>query len=301
MSIKKIVLLSGLFVFFAVFFMAGTLLAETVKVKDCAGDVQVFYPGKEDALSCFPGLIVKEGTRLKTAEKSYAMIVSGENEKNMVKIKEKTDVIIKFDGDDKIELIDGEIFTILRGLKKGETFNVRTPCAVCGARGTAWVTRTDDKITRVSVFESVVSVDGIRKDGSVMAMEEQVEEGFEITVKKYSAPGMKKAISPARLEEIWKEPGIEKFLEDKGEEFLEAETPADGLRGENEEAAGRAPGEPVKETIITEEQVAQAEKRTDMLEKKVDRLLDRMEYRVPEAPVVSPAGRGDDDKRRSRD
>jgi hypothetical protein len=188
-------------------YMAGTAEAvkEAVKVISCSGDVKITPSGETKAVTCLSGMQIKEGARIITGEEASVDIAFDKTGRNILKIKGNSEVVIKLEGADKIELVDGEIFTVLQGLKRGETFRVKTPCATCGARGTGWNTKTDKEVTDVAVFDGRVFVRGIKKDGSVMDEEYWVEKGFERKIRKFEDPGKMEKISEARLSKIEKE------------------------------------------------------------------------------------------------
>ncbi len=161
---------------------------EAVVVISYAGDVKVIPPSSTEKVACKPGMILKEGTRVVTGKESYLKIAFDRSERNVVKIEENSEVVIKLDGDDKIELVDGKVFASLQDIKKGETFRIRTPCATCGARGTGWLTETDGSTMNVSVYEGTVFVRGMNKDGTVMEKEYLVKEGFQRKVNIFKRP-----------------------------------------------------------------------------------------------------------------
>ena len=71
---------------------------------------------------------------------------------------------------------------LLKDLPKGSEFKVRTPCAVCGARGTGWLIKTTDKFTEILVFENKVFLQGFNPDGSIRDGDFWTERGFKRTI-----------------------------------------------------------------------------------------------------------------------
>lgn len=211
---KKIIIL----LFCASLLTAGSAFAssESVTVVSYAGDVKITPSGKDEPLECKPDMILKEGTHISTGEESYLEVAFNRSKTNVVKIKENSKVVLKLEGDEKIELIDGAVYTMLKDLKKGETFQVRTPCAVCGARGTGWATGTDGNSTNIGVFDKKVFVRGLKKDGSVREKVSWVSEGFEFNIKKFASLGKKKKMSREKLNELRKEFGMGESKGKKG-------------------------------------------------------------------------------------
>ena len=175
---------------------------DAVRVISFAGDVKITPRGEEAALPCKPDMMLKTGDRVVTGEESYLEAAFGKARQNSVKIEQNSNAVIMPTGDDRIELVDGELVAVLNSMKKGEVFRVRTPFAVCGARGTAWVTDVVNDTAVISSLESKVFVRGIGSDGKVMEKEYWVNEGFERRVKEFERPERMLKISGDRLKKL---------------------------------------------------------------------------------------------------
>ena len=202
---KKFLIFTLCVMFMGCMVSAAQALEEAVRVVSCAGDVKVTPSGETKAVVCRSGMPLEEGARIVTGRGASAEIAFDRQKHNILKIKENSEVVMKLEGVDKIELVDGEILAALRDLKKGEMFRVKTPCATCGARGTGWSTKTDKRATNVAVFEGRVFVRGIERDGSAMDKEHWVEKGFERKIKRFERPGKMEKITEARLSRMEKE------------------------------------------------------------------------------------------------
>jgi hypothetical protein len=196
----------AIFIVFLATFMVYPAQASQpeVKVISFAGDVKIMLPDRTGSAECREGMSLKKGTRVMTGRESFLRIGFDRREDNIVVIESGSDVIIKLDGDEKIELVSGEIFALLNGLKRGETFRVRTPCAVCGARGTGWKTSTGNNTTEVTVFDDRTFVRGVNKDGSAMEEEVWVYEGFMRKINKFQKPGKMEKIPDEMLSKLKK-------------------------------------------------------------------------------------------------
>jgi hypothetical protein len=177
-------------------------LQETAIVMSFAGDVKITPVGEVKAVQCEPGMALKSGDKITTGEESYLEVAFDRPKGNIVRIEENSYVIIRLKGTDSIELIDGEILALLRNLKGGETFQVRTPCGVCGARGTGLGTNTDGSSMNVGSFEGKVFTRGVNRDGSVMEDDSWVDEGYERTIKKFGKPGKMTKMSEEKLKKM---------------------------------------------------------------------------------------------------
>jgi len=178
---------------------------ELIVILSIEGDVKITPPGETRPAACLPGTTFGEGTRITTGEASCAEIAFGLALDQIVKVKEKTEVVVKFDGDDRIYLVDGEIFTLLQNVKKGEAFRVRTPCAVCGARGTGWGTFATQLFTDLLVFDNNVFSQGINRDGTLKEWLAWTKKGFKRRITKFANPGPLENIDPRELAQLVQE------------------------------------------------------------------------------------------------
>ncbi|MFC1570428.1 FecR domain-containing protein [Candidatus Omnitrophota bacterium] len=208
---KYSILILGIIFLISFFAVSGTVSAAEVKVISVSGNVEVTPPVSGRPEKPKVDMFLKEGTKIVTKAKSEIEVAFNDEATNVVKISQNTHVVIKLDAEDKIELIDGELFAVLKNLKKGETFQVRTPCAVCGARGTGWQMSTDGKATDVAVFDKKVYVQGLNKDGSVMEKKYWVKKGYERKIEKFQKPSRSERFPKERLEKIKNEVKIKKI------------------------------------------------------------------------------------------
>lgn len=193
-----------------VFALAVTAVAEAEKVIVTAytGEVKIFPAGETSPVVCKPGMLLKEGARITTGDESSCELALDRARKNTIAVKANTEVVVKFSGDDRLELIDGKMFILLRDIKKGRAFRVRTPDAVCGARGTGWLVDVVAGTTTVSVVDSTVFVRGINKDGTVMEQEFLIDEGFVRIIRRGESPEKAEKIPADKFAAMLKEAGI---------------------------------------------------------------------------------------------
>ena len=177
--VKK--LLIFIFVIALAFFVQGKLFAaETVIVTSYSGDVKVIKPGEAEPISCKADMMLDEGTRIMTGKESFVEIAFDRARKNSVKVAESAEVVIKLDGGSDIQLIDGDMFTTLRELKKESTFKVQAPGCILGARGTGWLTQAMASGTIATVFDGKIFARGVNKDDTLMEEEVWIESGYRI-------------------------------------------------------------------------------------------------------------------------
>ncbi len=183
---------------------------EEVVVVSTAGKARVTPAGKNKPVDCKEGMYLASGARITTESGAHVRLAFDDLQQNIVKISENSDVVLKLANGEKIELIDGQVYALLRNMEKGETFRVRTPCAVCGARGTGWRTKTDGETSEVAVFDDQVFVRGLNRDGSAMEKFSWVKKGYKVKINKFEKPGKKERLSDGEISGMEKEVGLDK-------------------------------------------------------------------------------------------
>jgi hypothetical protein len=185
----------------------------TARVVSFSGDVKITPAGETTPVRCNPDLVLRPGDKITTGRNSYLKMAFDKAGGNVVKVRQKSQVLVVLKGEDKLELIDGELVALLKNLKKGATFQVRTPGAVCGARGTGWETKMSGKFTSVTVFDGTVYVRGIDRNGIVMKEEYLVEKGYRRKIKQYQSPGKERKVPESQIKRINKEIMLSKKME----------------------------------------------------------------------------------------
>lgn len=186
---KKFLIFFMCITFSACSFSSAGAAEKSAKVVSFTGNVKILPAGKVKSVLPEKDMQLEEGARVITSEDSSLILACGEEALNFVTVKSSSDVILKMEEADKVELIDGEVFTLVQKLKSGEEFRVKTPCATCGARGTGWNTKTDGKVTTASVAKGKIIVRGVNKDGSLMKKSFIIKKGFERKINKFEKPG----------------------------------------------------------------------------------------------------------------
>ena len=125
-------------------------------------------------------LLSKDG-EIKTESGSSCILAFDEKRKNIIKIDESTEIMIESVFPGKVFLPEGRVFSFIKDLNATEKFEVRTPKAVSGARGTGWLTVVSEGRTEVSCFDHEIYVGSIGENGEVGAKIE-LQEGLQIHV-----------------------------------------------------------------------------------------------------------------------
>lgn len=125
------------------------------------GDVKVKSDKSDAWLDALKGMVLVKGDNLKTGKKSWAEIGFGKDFRNSVRVQENTHVIFTDLGATKINLIQGELRSLVERLSKNAVFEIKTPVSVCGVRGTGWDTITNGKTAETDVYENTVYFAGL--------------------------------------------------------------------------------------------------------------------------------------------
>jgi hypothetical protein len=158
-----------------------------VTVYKVSGKAEYLPAGETDWISVKLGTELYSGDSVKTQRKAFVEIAFDNRRKNIVRIHPDTHIVISLKGNEKIELIDGEVFLLVQKLPRGSRFEIRTPTAVCGARGTGLGTIANKNKTTASSYEHTSYAKGIKKDGTP-GDEKEIPEGFKTEIKKFGFP-----------------------------------------------------------------------------------------------------------------
>ncbi|MBU4376558.1 MAG: FecR domain-containing protein [Candidatus Omnitrophica bacterium] len=125
------------------------------------GDVKVKSEKSDAWLDAKKGMILLKGDSLKTGPDSWAEIGFGKDFANSVRVQENTHVIFTDLGATKINLIQGELRSLVEKLSKNRIFEIKTAVSVCGVRGTGWDMVTNGKTAEAYVYENIVFFSGL--------------------------------------------------------------------------------------------------------------------------------------------
>lgn len=183
--------------FLIVILAAGFILAKptlSVEVIYTSGRAEYLTSGETEWKEVKKDLFLYSGDSIKTHKNSYVGIAFDAKKNNVVNIEPDAYVVLKLKEAEKIELIDGEVFSSMKRLPRGSRFEIRTPTAVCGARGTDLGVNANKTRTIVSAYENDSYTKGIKKDGT-LTEEVSVKEGYQRLVKRFEKPSKLMKIS----------------------------------------------------------------------------------------------------------
>jgi hypothetical protein len=98
-----------------------------------------------------------------------------------------------------VELLSGKVKSLIKKLSDKSRFEIRTPVAVGGVRGTGWQSFTDGVKAAFDAFEKSIYVKGIDESGREIEGEVIVKSGFRSAVNKFERPGRPERIPRADI------------------------------------------------------------------------------------------------------
>jgi hypothetical protein len=245
-----------------------------ISVFDVKGNVKYVPSGEKERLVLKKGDTLHSGDKIITAADSYAVVSMGKAKSNIIKIKSDSKVLLKIGPDDLVELIDGRLLVFLEKRAQKKQFLVKTPCAVCGARGTGWFEETDNMSTKVIVFSGTVYTRGIEKDLAPGKKTFDIEEGYSRDIRIYRDPGPRKTVSSGKIKALKEEMAlVVRYLMIDG---------SDGDGGDG--------------IMIEDKKIEKINSLMEKTGRRVDHTLDRIGG-IKAVPDVVPV-RGDDDRRK---
>ncbi|MFA5157180.1 MAG: FecR domain-containing protein [Candidatus Omnitrophota bacterium] len=157
------------------------LFAQTAKVIDRRGQVMVKKEAGLEWEKVKLNMVLNDGAEVETKARSECILAFDEEPTNIVSVKENTKIKIESVKPGNIFLPQGRVFALVENLAKEEKFQVRTPTAIAGARGTGWVTGFNNGNTNAECFENTIFVQGLDENGNPTG-EQNIGNGFGIDV-----------------------------------------------------------------------------------------------------------------------
>jgi hypothetical protein len=163
--------------------------AEQAKIISVAGDVQVLDSYSGIWKKAEKSMLLRVNDQVKTGADGTAEISLGTDDKDIFKLDPNTTVKISLI-EERLKVVDlpvGKVFGYVSDLNRGSNFEVRTPTATAGARGTAWSVWTDGFNNQFSTFERNIYVKSFDAKGRLIK-QVTLGEGFKVEVRGHQSP-----------------------------------------------------------------------------------------------------------------
>lgn len=166
----------SIWVFLLSFLVPACLLAQDARIIDLKGEVMIKSASSSAWQKAKVGTSVKVGAELETKADSICTLAFDSKQKNILSIKENSRIKLNNPGD--VSLPQGRVFALMENLSAGEKFEIRTPTAIAGARGTGWVTEFNLNKAKVSCMEDTVYLSCPNASGA----EKDLSSGYSLNV-----------------------------------------------------------------------------------------------------------------------
>jgi len=222
-----------------IFAQASSREAEIIFVK---GEVKIQRAGEVEWVDAKKGMRLSDGDTAKTGKASSVEIAFDMDKKNVIRLEENSTAILRGRWLRQIELPNGRIRSLIRKLRKDSSFEIRTPTAVAGARGSGWDVFSEANRDQIKAFEDEIFVQSFDEKGNLIK-EIIVREGWQAFIERFRAPSELFELTDAerRNWDSWKEDlseraDIERKQEDKdrGAEFSPAESLSETIQEQSD-------------------------------------------------------------------
>jgi hypothetical protein len=139
--------------------------AQAAKIIEAEGDVSFRKAAGSAYEKAKPGLYLKSNAEVKTGANSQCTIAFDEGLKNILTIKENSTIAIEELRPAKVFMPRGKVFSLIEDLPELGKFEVRTPTAIAGVRGTGDSIETDGSNSGIKCFEGGLRVQGRNRRG----------------------------------------------------------------------------------------------------------------------------------------
>ncbi|MFH1875949.1 MAG: FecR domain-containing protein [Candidatus Omnitrophota bacterium] len=152
-------------IIFLLVFCPGIVLAQTAKIIDVKGDVSVKKTTAGAWEQATTNMFLEPSAEIKTGADSKCTLIFDDAMKNILTVKEDSQITLTQTKPVDIALAQGKVFALINDIKKVDKFEIRTPNAICGVRGTGETVEYTNGSTIAQCLLDVVNVQGLDANG----------------------------------------------------------------------------------------------------------------------------------------
>ena len=186
---KKYQLLFSLIVLF--FGIIGfTIIVNAAEVVYLEGRVQLQSSTDIEWTPLAKGMQVEIGDSIRTARNSFVDIALDKAKLNTIRIDQKSMVVLNSDTSgafDRLDLTKGKVIANLEDLKSGMNFEVNTPSAIAGVRGSSYSVYVEKDSDEVLAFKDTVFIKAFDSNKNEL-IELMLPEGFKTFIERFGEP-----------------------------------------------------------------------------------------------------------------
>jgi len=180
-------------------------MAHAAEIIFVQGNVQVQSPNETDWRKAEKGMQLKAGDTIRTARHSKVDIALDKEKKNAIQIAEKALAVLNAAEDeatiDRLELSRGRVYSNLENIKAGMSFEVTTPSAVAGVRGSSYMVYVEPDQDEVAALKDTVFIKAFDAN-KVQLMDMMLPEGFRTFIERFQEPSALLQISLREFEKF---------------------------------------------------------------------------------------------------
>ena len=155
------------------------------------GSVQVQSAADDTWRKAEKGMQVDIGDSVRTARHSRVDIALDAEKQNTIRLEQKTQVVLNSASEgnlDRLDLSRGMVYSNLENIKAGLSFEVNTPSAVAGVRGSSYRVYTERDSDEVSAYKDTVFIKTFDAEKQ-QTTETMLPEGFKTIIERFEVPG----------------------------------------------------------------------------------------------------------------
>ncbi len=182
--------------FFVLFFSAcitvsAVSFSRAAEIIYLEGNVQVQSAADDTWIKAEKGMQVDIGDSIRTARHSRVDIALDAQKQNTIRLEQKTQVVLNSASEgslDRLDLSRGMVYSNLENIKAGLSFEVNTPSAVAGVRGSSYRVYTERDSDEVSAYKDTVFIKTFDANKQ-QTTETMLPEGFKTIIERFEIPG----------------------------------------------------------------------------------------------------------------
>jgi hypothetical protein len=160
-----------------------------VEINNVTGSVQAMVAPDISWRDAQAGTALHAGDSITTGADSFVEMTLQDDEEKVMRLGANSTATILVQDSEKLELLGGEVFSSIKNLTSGSSFEIRTPTAVCGVRGTDFSARVEGEETIVEAYDDNCYVKHMEQAGSFAKEATTVKPGERTAVRKFQRPG----------------------------------------------------------------------------------------------------------------
>jgi len=179
--------------------------AHSAEVLFVQGNVQVQSSNSQEWRTAEKGMQLNVGDTVRTARHSKVDIALDGEKKNTIQLAEKTLAVLHAaESDtviDRLDISRGRVYSNLEGLRAGMSFEVTTPSAVAGVRGSSYMVYVEPDQDEVAALKDTVFIKAFDAD-NVQLMDMMLPEGFRTFIERFKEPSALLQVSLREFEKF---------------------------------------------------------------------------------------------------